>query len=61
MSKGRINSEGSMLTASRTFRFAGCSWAAVERAAHRNEDGVYVVRLSELARERNGHTHAQPR
>jgi hypothetical protein len=57
MSKGRINSDGSMTTASRTLRAAGGSWLTVERAARRNENGVYVVRRSELpadsARPRN--------
>jgi ribosomal protein RSM22 (predicted rRNA methylase) len=46
--KGRINSDGSMSTASRTLRAAGGSWASVEKAAHRDENGVYVVRRSEL-------------
>ncbi len=48
MSKGRINSEGSMNTATRTLRAAGNSWAQVERTARRDESGVYVVRRSEL-------------
>jgi hypothetical protein len=48
MSKGRINSEGSMTTASRTLRAAGGSWLTVERASRRDENGVHIVRRSEL-------------
>lgn len=49
MSKGRINSEGSMTTASRTLRAAGGSWLTVERASHRDENGVHIVRRSQLS------------
>jgi hypothetical protein len=44
MSSGRVNSKGSLETASRVFRSFGRSWAAVERAAVRDENGVYVVK-----------------
>ena len=57
MTKGRVNSEGSMSTAARVLRAAGGSWAAVERAASRNEDGIHVVRrrdLERVRRERSG-------
>jgi hypothetical protein len=59
MTKGRVNSEGSMRTAARTFREAGNSWAAVERAARRDENGVYVVRSSDLAEARRERTAAR--
>jgi hypothetical protein len=61
MTKGRINSEGSMNTASRVLRDAGGSWVAIERIARRNEDGVYVVRrkdLDEIRRNRGGRNAA---
>ena len=48
MSKGRVNSDESMSTAARVFRAAGNSWATVERVAHRDANGVYVVRRSDL-------------
>jgi hypothetical protein len=44
MSSGRVNSKGSLETASRVFSSFGRSWAAVERAAVRDQNGVYVVR-----------------
>jgi len=43
MSSGRINSKGSIDTASRVLRSYNGSWAAVERAATRDANGVYVV------------------
>ncbi len=43
-----------MTTASRVLREAGGSWQTVERVARRNDEGVYVVRSSRLAAERNG-------
>ena len=61
MTKGRVNSEGSMSTAARVLREAGGSWAVVERVASRNEDGVYVVRrrdLERVRRERSGRSAA---
>ena len=44
MSSGRVNSKGSLETASQVFRSFDRSWAAVERAAVRDQNGVYVVR-----------------
>lgn len=58
MSKGRVNSEGSKSTAARVLRQAGNSWARVERAAHRNENGVYVIRRRDL--ERDAHDPRNP-
>lgn len=52
MSKGRINSDESIATAARALRAAGDSWVALERAAHRDAEGVYVVRASDLAARR---------
>jgi hypothetical protein len=46
MSSGRVNSKGSLETAGRVLRSFGGSWEAVERAATRDENGVYLVRRS---------------
>lgn len=54
MSTGRINSPESIATASRVFRAFGNSWEAVQRAAERRPDGVYVISRRALeARERD--------
>ncbi len=47
MASGRVNSKGSLETASRMLRSFEGSWAAVEKAAKRDEKtGIYVVRKS---------------
>ncbi len=46
MNSGRVNSKGSLEAAGRVLRSFGGSWEAVERAATRDETGVYVVRRS---------------
>lgn len=58
MNTGRINSDESIRLASRLVHAFG-DWDAVERAATRDIDGVYVIRRSDLeARERaNGRDH----
>lgn len=46
MASGRVNSKGSLETASRMLSSFKGSWAAVEKAAERDKGGVYVVRRS---------------
>lgn len=50
MSSGRINSKASIATMERMLRAAGNSWERVERVAHRDENGVYVVHERDLRR-----------
>jgi hypothetical protein len=44
MKSGRVNSKNSLDTASRTLRSFEGSWQAMEQAATRDEDGVFVIR-----------------
>jgi hypothetical protein len=46
MGSGRVNSRGSLETASRMLRSYNSNWAEVEKSATRDENGVYVVRRS---------------
>lgn len=44
MKSGRINSKGSMATADRLFHKFGGSWKAIDAAATRDANGVFVIR-----------------
>lgn len=53
MASGRINSPRSIELASEVVRAFGGSWAAVERAAERDKDGVYRITRSAIERARS--------
>lgn len=48
MTTGRINSTESLRTAERVLRAFDGSWDAVEQAAERRSDGVFVIRRQHL-------------
>lgn len=61
MKSGRINSKGSMKTASRVLKQFDGSWKAIDEAATRDENGVYIIRRRDDARPENSRQKAEAR